>query len=87
MNLPQCLTCQIYRNGCSVHPQGVKGDRCLDFRLKYETEFASQMTSEEQWQIFNAHPVFSGKCLQCSHIYDKLSNRTNWTCPICSWRP
>jgi|GEM_PF-1997249 len=38
MNLPQCLTCQIYRNGCSVNPQGVMGDDCLDFRLRYEEE-------------------------------------------------
>ena len=38
MNLPQCSTFQIYRNGCSVNPQGVMGDDCLDFRLKYETE-------------------------------------------------
>jgi hypothetical protein len=87
MNLPQCSTCKIYRNGCPVHPQGVLGDDCLDFRLKYETGFTPQLTKEEQWRIFNTHPIFSGKCPQCSHIYNQLSDRTNWTCPVCNWHP
>jgi hypothetical protein len=42
MNLPQCSTCKIYRNGCSVDPQGVMRDDGLDFRLKYETEVVFQ---------------------------------------------
>lgn len=87
MNLPQCSTCQIYRNDCPVHPLGVNGDDCLDFRLKYETELKPKLTREEQWQVFNTHPLFSGECPQCSHIYDQFSLRTDWTCPACGWQP
>ena len=87
MNLPQCSTCQIYRDGCSIYPQGVVGDDCLDFRLKYETGFTTHLTREEQLRIFDTHPIFSGRCLRCRHIYDQIGSRTNWTCPVCDWHP
>lgn len=85
MNLPQCSACKIYRNGCPIHPQGSVGEVCLDFRLQYETGSIPQLTRDKQWQIFHTHPIFSGKCPQCGHKYDHISDLTNWTCPACNW--
>jgi hypothetical protein len=52
MNLSQCPTCQIYRNGCSVHPQDVMGDDCLDFRLRYEVEKVKLKLTCIEKQVF-----------------------------------
>ncbi len=93
MNLPKCSSCKFARNPCPVHPHGIHGDDCLDFRLKYGIEFAPKLKREEQWQILDTHPIFRGECPQCRHIYDSInnwndwSNRTDWTCPICNWQP
>ena len=46
--IPLCDSCQFYSSNnphlvCAVHPQGVSGDNCLDYRLKSDYIF------EEQW--------------------------------------
>jgi len=44
MNLQKCSSCQFARNPCPIHPLGVHGNDCLDFRLQYETDFTPTLT-------------------------------------------
>jgi len=89
MNSFLCSTCQLYRDGCPVHPQGILGDNCPDHRLKYESDFTPQLTRSQQWEILNTHPFFTGKCSQCNHVYNQPSepNSISWSCPVCNWQP
>ena len=45
--IPQCDRCLLYSHSaylvCGVHPSGIEGDRCLDFRPKPNAE------EEELW--------------------------------------
>jgi len=45
--IPDCDRCSLYAHNphlvCAVHPNGIDGDRCLDFRLD------SNAKVEEQW--------------------------------------
>ena len=45
--IPECDRCCLYARNphlvCAVHPSGVNGDRCIDFRLNLNIEI------EEQW--------------------------------------
>ncbi|PZU91261.1 MAG: hypothetical protein DCE90_19860 [Pseudanabaena sp.] len=61
MNLPQCKTCKLYRGDlCLVHPQGMLGNSCDDYRLQYETDFPeNQLTRAQQWEILMTHPMFA----------------------------
>ena len=105
-----CDRCSLYAHNphlvCAVHPSGVEGDRCLDFRLdpnfKAEEQWApegyswydgelipnrpSRYTAEEQLEILDNHPFFTGVCPQCGHEFDKSNPPlVHFDCPSCGW--
>ena len=113
--IPDCDYCLFYTRSdyliCPVHPYGVHGDFCLDFRLNpdIELEFEeeqwspegysyydgelvpnrpSRYTSEEQLEILDTHPFFTGVCPKCGHRFDKSNPpKVHWDCPNpdCGW--
>jgi hypothetical protein len=92
---------------CAVHPHGVDGDRCIDFRPdpniqeeeQWQPEGASyydgelilhrpRLTREEQLEILDSHPFFTGICPQCGHQFDRDNPpKVHWDCPNpeCGW--
>jgi hypothetical protein len=57
-------------------PEGYSwyGDRLISNRR-------SRLTQEEQLQIIDTHPLFTGVCPECGHEIDKPG--INWHCPAC----
>jgi hypothetical protein len=107
--LPECDRCLLYAHNphlvCAVHPLGVEGDSCLDFREDpnaeteelWEPEGASyyagelilhrpRLTREEQWQILETHPLFTGVCPQCGYRFPgHIPDLVHFDCPECGW--
>jgi hypothetical protein len=106
--IPECDRCSLYAHNpyliCAVHPSGVDGDRCIDFRpnsnIKEEEQWSaegyswygdelirdrSRYTSEEQIQILNSHPFFTGVCPQCKHRFDRDNLPVHFDCPECGF--
>ncbi|HEY9780947.1 MAG TPA: hypothetical protein V6D09_12510 [Leptolyngbyaceae cyanobacterium] len=132
----RCLFCaHDYHVVCALHPSGIDGDSCLDFRLNPELEgkhfkdflgLRSQRrdddpysnpheledpdeelwepagasyyngelvlqegprwTREEQMDLLDTHPMFTGKCPQCNAEFGKnYTARVHWDCPECGW--
>ena len=112
MKIPDCDRCLLYAHNphivCSLHPDGVETDNCLDFRLdpnireeekwspegyswygdELITNRPSGYTSEEQLEILDTHPFFTGVCPNCGHRFDKNNSpAVHWDCPNpeCGW--
>lgn len=93
-----------------MHPYGVHGDFCLDFRLNPDIELEEQeeqwcpegyswydgelvrnqsrYTPEEQLEILDSHPFFTGVCPKCGEEFDtKNPPKVHWDCPNqeCDW--
>jgi hypothetical protein len=107
--IPECDRCSLYAHNphliCAVHPSGVEGNRCLDFRLdpniKEDQQWSpfgyswygdelisnrpSRYTQEEQLEILDTHPVFTGVCPQCRHRFDRDNSPVHFDCPSCGW--
>lgn len=106
--IPDCDRCQLYAHNphlvCAVHPSGVSGDRCLDFRLNpnaepeenWEPEGASyyngelilhcpRLTREQQLELLDSHPLFTGVCPRCSYRFPQASQAVHYDCPRCGW--
>lgn len=46
----------------------------------------SRYTSEQQLQILDNHPFFTGVCPNCKHEFDKNNApKVHWDCPVCDW--
>ena len=45
----------------------------------------SRYTAEEQLEILDTHPFFTGVCPQCGHKFDRSNPTTVWNCPNCDW--
>lgn len=43
-------------------------------------------TREEQMDLLDTHPMFTGKCPQCNAEFDRdYTARVHWDCPECGW--
>ncbi|MEH2096529.1 hypothetical protein CDG77_33475 [Nostoc sp. 'Peltigera membranacea cyanobiont' 213] len=90
---------------CIVHPDGVDGDSCLDFREDpnaepvelWEPEGATyyngelilqpqqRWTQQQKLELLDWHPMFTGRCPQCSSEFDRGdTSRVHWDCK-CGW--
>jgi hypothetical protein len=119
--LPECSRCQLNAKSsyiiCAVHPEGVNGNSCIDFREDpnaetdvlwepvsanyidgelviersyYNGEEISQpqqrLTREEQWEILNTHPLFTGHCPDCGYQFPAhIPELVHFDCPQCGW--
>ncbi len=46
----------------------------------------SRYTPEEQLEILDNHPFFTGVCPQCGHRFDKNNPpAVHWDCPECGF--
>lgn len=110
MKIPDCDRCLLYSHNphlvCAVHPSGVEGNSCLDFRPDPNAEpeelwspegyswyggelipnRRSRLTPEEQLEILETHPFFTGVCPRCGYEFDKINPpEVHWDCPSCGW--
>jgi hypothetical protein len=48
---------------------------------------SSTLTTQEQLDLLDAHPLFTGACPQCGWDYDRSCPPTvHWDCPGCGWK-
>ncbi len=45
----------------------------------------SRYTAEEQLEILNNHPFFTGVCPQCRHRFNRNDRIIHYNCPGCGW--
>jgi hypothetical protein len=119
--IPECDRCLLNAHDpyivCAVHPCGVDGDSCLDFREDPNTEPDElwepvgakyinnqlvlersyyngeeipppprQLTPEQQWQILETHPLFTGHCPSCGYQFPShIPELVHFDCPRCGW--
>lgn len=104
-----CDRCILYARNphlvCTVHPNGVDTDSCIDFRLDpnfqeeekwcvegyswYGEELipnrTSKYTEDEQLEILDNHPFFTGICPNCGYRFSKSKQIVHYDCPVCNW--
>jgi hypothetical protein len=43
-------------------------------------------TRKEQLELIDTHPLFTGKCPRCGHLFPRDSPpEVHWDCPDCNW--
>ncbi|MEC4818038.1 MAG: hypothetical protein SAK29_32925 [Scytonema sp. PMC 1069.18] len=43
-------------------------------------------TQQQQMELLDKHPMFTGKCPSCGYEYDRdYTARVHWDCPVCGW--
>ncbi len=43
-------------------------------------------TREQQLEILDTHPIFTGKCPECGYEFQRdYTARVHWDCPQCGW--
>ncbi len=45
----------------------------------------SRYTSEEQLEILDNHPFFSGVCPNCGYRFSQDKQIVHYDCPVCDW--
>lgn len=101
MKIPDCNRCRFYTHQiyfvCTVHPNGVEHDSCLDFRPLTDVEEESlwapdgysyyngelipnvpPLTRQQQEDILNHHPLFTGFCPSCGVFYESYPVTAIW---------
>ncbi|HLP87672.1 MAG TPA: hypothetical protein VK184_03565 [Nostocaceae cyanobacterium] len=43
------------------------------------------LTTEQQLELLDTHPIFTGVCPKCNYFFTPDSTRIHWDCPDCSW--
>jgi hypothetical protein len=107
MKIDQCDRCLLYAHDphlvCAVHPNGVEGKSCLDFRPNPNAEEEEELwspsgyswydgnlirnrpsryTPEEQLEILDTHPFFTGVCPACGYEFGRNNPPAiDWDCP------
>lgn len=74
-------------------PQGVRyiDDELVIERTYYNGEEIiqppQQWSREQQLELIDTHPMFTGKCPQCETEFDRdYTARVHWHCPECGWK-
>ncbi len=92
----ECSTCQYYAHDlhlvCAVHPDGVTGETCSDFRplpadfsQRFVDFLSLQQQTEESLELLVSHPMPTGICSRCgAEIERDESGVVHWNCP-CGW--
>lgn len=46
----------------------------------------SHLTREEQFELLDYHPLFTGCCPDCGWLFDQNNSPgVHWDCPCCGW--
>lgn len=66
------------------------GDELVIERVTYNGEEIRQppqrWTREQQLELLDTHPMFTGKCPQCEYTFERdYTARVHWDCPECGW--
>jgi len=49
-------------------------------------ESHSRLTQEEQLELLEKHPLFTGRCPQCGYTFSQGEMpAVHWDCPCCRW--
>jgi len=78
---------ELYNNPCDLEPQEElwepKGASYYNGELILQPQ--QRWTPEEQMELLDWHPMFTGKCPQCGTKFDRNHRaRVHWNCP-CGW--
>jgi len=80
---------ELYNNPCDLdsdgqlwEPEGVSyynGELILQSQPRW--------TQEEQLELLDMHPLFTGKCPQCGYQFERdyTACCVHWDCPKCGW--
>ncbi len=45
-----------------------------------------RLTTQEQWEILNTHPLFTGYCPRCKYQFPPhVPELIHFDCPVCGW--
>jgi hypothetical protein len=70
-------------------PQGARyiNDEPSYERITYGVKQAPQrLTTEQQLYLLDNHPLFTGKCSECGHIFNRdYTVLIHFDCPECGW--
>ena len=44
-----------------------------------------RLTTEEQLELLDTHPLFTGVCPQCGYEFPNTLSKAPWDCPSCGW--
>ena len=88
-----CLDFRLDPNAEELwEPEGARyiGDELVIERTFYNGEEIRQpqrrLTREEQLQLLDTHPLFTGKCPACGSTFDRdYTARVHWDCAECGW--
>ena len=107
--IPLCERCLLNARNphlvCTLYPNGVDTDSCIDFRpdpnIQEEEQWSpsgyswyggelipnqpSRYTRDEQLEILDNHPFFTGICPQCGYRFSKSKQIVHYDCPICDF--
>jgi hypothetical protein len=46
-----------------------------------------RLTPEQQIELLDNHPLFTGTCPQCGAFFDRdYVSRVHWDCNVCNWK-
>jgi hypothetical protein len=49
--------------------------------------FGRVVTVEEQWELVDWHPLFTGVCPECGAVFDQTNlPEVHWDCLGCGWK-
>jgi len=73
-------------------PEGaryINGELVIERSLYNSEEIVQprqRWTKEEQLELLDTHPLFTGKCPQCGYQFERdYTARVHWDCPECGW--
>lgn len=96
---PDSLECHHFAPDPDIEPLELwepLGARYIDDelvieRMYYKGEEIRQPqqrgTGEEKLELLNTHPMFTGFCPQCGHMFQRdYTALVSWDCPECGWK-
>jgi hypothetical protein len=90
--------CLDFREDPKAEPQELwepENARYIDENLVLERSYYNgeeiappqrQLTPEQQWQVLESHPLFTGHCPRCSYQFPShVPELIHFDCPECGW--
>jgi rubrerythrin len=64
----------------------MKSTQKSEISYQSQSGFKPRLTLDQQLEILNKHPFFTGVCPQCGYQFGQNNDRDNWDCPECDWK-
>ncbi len=84
---PQGNSCLDFREDPNIEPVELwepEGATYYNGELILQPQ--QRQTQQQQLELLDTHPMFTGKCPQCGASFDRdYTARVHWDCPECGW--